>query len=98
MKFTRKGFEAWLRSKHPRTRVGWSNFNLGCPLACYLNTLLEEGVSVTSAYVSWDGHSQELPLWAARFIYQLDHWGGSLNDKEQHVTATRALDVLEATR
>ncbi|KKL83539.1 hypothetical protein LCGC14_1973780 [marine sediment metagenome] len=92
-KLTRKGFVAWLRSKHPRTKVGQSLSGLRkCPLAKFT------GANV-GIYCYWFDRGAKtetervlMPVWAQKFVIAVDTFHGQ---KRPQITAKKALELLE---
>ena len=88
-KLTRTGFVAWLKSKHPRTRVGQSYSGiLACPLAKFTGVAIG---GLGSYFPRGLGTPVPLPRWANNFVKAVDAVQG--NETPQ-ITAKQALALL----
>ncbi len=88
-KLTRTGFVAWLKSKHPRTRVGQSLAGLhACPLARFTGWTIGTTVYWIDAA---KGSGSTLPKWARDFVKAVDAVQGG---KSPQITASKALALL----
>ncbi len=89
-KLTRKRFVAWLRGKHPRTKVGQALSGLTqCPLARYT------GYQVGTTMYGPKGTHYPLPRWAQQFVRKVDATGQM--KRRPWVTARQALVMLGET-
>lgn len=112
-RITRKGLQAWLSNKHPRTYVGIGRQMGVCPAAKYLTKLATKQfghrpyiASVTSfEYFISDGHghafTRKSPLWLTNFVNQVDHYADETRRKQgiffPDITAQRALACLRSS-
>jgi hypothetical protein len=90
-RLTKKDFIAWLRSKHPQTKVAPDYYGCtNCPLANYLTQTTGVAYEVFDSGVYApiiSGNIKALPAWALRFVECVDSVHNS-------VSAAKALEIL----